>query len=105
QQSPIIELREKLNQLYPPQYVFNERELCAWKTMLKASGCTNITPFKKDDSTSSINKDTLQLLYNNGFLCTTPFHIVDVSNKFWKCFYKSLEENKNGMDGKSEFFQ
>ncbi|CAG8853850.1 16293_t:CDS:1, partial [Gigaspora margarita] len=50
QQSPIIELHEKLQQLYLLQHVFNKHELCAWKTILKASRCTNITPFKKDKS-------------------------------------------------------
>ncbi|CAG8458528.1 6386_t:CDS:10 [Scutellospora calospora] len=106
---PIIELRKKLQQLYPPQYVLSERELCAWRTMLKASGCTNISPFEKGQSeyefwsrssTSNIDQNTLQLLYNSGFIHTTPNYVIDISNKFWKCFQKSLNNNKNRIDVK-----
>ncbi|RIB22475.1 hypothetical protein C2G38_2173859 [Gigaspora rosea] len=81
---PILELREKLQQLYPSQYVFSERKLCAWRTLLKASGCTNITPFKRDQSeyefwsrssTSHIDQNILQFLHDSGFLHTIPNYI------------------------------
>ena len=36
--------------LYPSQYKFKDRELFAWKAILKATGCHEITPFTKDES-------------------------------------------------------
>ena len=50
QKSTIIELREMLKKIYPPDYLYSERELRAWRAMLKAAGCTEVTPFSKDQS-------------------------------------------------------
>jgi hypothetical protein len=50
QESTIIELREELKKIYPPNYLHDERELRAWRAMLRAAGCTEITPFSKDQS-------------------------------------------------------
>ncbi|RIB06040.1 hypothetical protein C2G38_2218079 [Gigaspora rosea] len=50
QESKIIELRTSLAQLYEPKYQINSRELCAWKSMLRHIGCTEITPYNKDQS-------------------------------------------------------
>ena len=50
----IIELYSSLTALYPPQYNFKDRELRAWKSMFKAAGCHEITPFTKDKS--KVNK-------------------------------------------------
>ncbi|RHZ59138.1 hypothetical protein Glove_365g253 [Diversispora epigaea] len=47
QHSTIIELYEKLQKLYPSNYILDDHELRAWRTMLKAVGCVNITPFEK----------------------------------------------------------
>jgi len=46
----IIELYNSLTALYPSQYKFKDRELFAWKAILKATGCHEITPFTKDES-------------------------------------------------------
>jgi len=42
----------------------------------------------------------LEILYRDGFLNTIPTNVFNSSNQFWKCFQKSLEENKTGHDGK-----
>ena len=46
----IIELHNRLSLLYPNDYIFSERELRAWREMLHAMGCINITPFDKGES-------------------------------------------------------
>ena len=48
--STIIELHSSLRALYPSKHNFKDRELQAWKAMLKAAGCHEITPFKDDQS-------------------------------------------------------
>lgn len=53
--SNIIELTMSLRSMYPEKHVFNERELQAWNSMLKAAGCTDITPFDSDISSASYN--------------------------------------------------
>lgn len=47
-----------------------------------------------------IDQNTLENLYHNGFLNAIPTNVFNSSNQFWKCFQKSLEENKKGHDGK-----
>ena len=46
----IIELSSELKLLYPPDHQFSDRELGAWLSMLRAAGCSNITPWSHDDS-------------------------------------------------------
>src|SRR5581483_8818036 len=43
----IIELYNSLTALYPSQYKFKDCELRAWKAMLKATGCHEITLLQK----------------------------------------------------------
>ena len=50
EQGTIIELYSNLKQLYPIDYKFSERELNAWRIMLRNIGCHDITPFSKQDS-------------------------------------------------------
>jgi hypothetical protein len=50
QKSNIIEFMAHLKPLYPPNYEFNDRELRAWRKMMKSVGCTNITPYEKQKS-------------------------------------------------------
>ena len=49
-QSTVIELNIALKNLYPTGYVFNQHEIEAWQVMLKATGCTKISPFEKNQS-------------------------------------------------------
>ncbi|CAG8451998.1 8156_t:CDS:2 [Diversispora eburnea] len=46
----IIEINITLTHLYPKIYKFTDREIQAWSLMLKAAGCTNITPFNNSIS-------------------------------------------------------
>jgi hypothetical protein len=48
--SSIIELTQKLKEIYPVGYIIEDRELRAWKALLRHAGCTKITPFKKEES-------------------------------------------------------
>ncbi|POG61118.1 hypothetical protein GLOIN_2v1786985 [Rhizophagus irregularis DAOM 181602=DAOM 197198] len=41
----IIDLKSHLKIIYPHNYNFDEREFRAWKAILHASGCTNVTPW------------------------------------------------------------
>nr|CAG8625699.1 15500_t:CDS:2 [Entrophospora candida] len=49
-QNTIIELNVALKNLYPTGHVFNQCEIEAWQPMLKATGCTKISPFEKNQS-------------------------------------------------------
>ncbi|POG59535.1 hypothetical protein GLOIN_2v1884984, partial [Rhizophagus irregularis DAOM 181602=DAOM 197198] len=107
----IIELYSALENIYPEEYQFKEREFRAWKALLRSVGCTNITPFDKDKSDKEFwtkaenpidDKHVLIYLYENNFLDMSlpddnPNPIV---NKFWSCFNESLKVNKKGIDGK-----
>ena len=55
QKSHIIELYTHFGEIYGLDYKFQERELHAWRMMLRATGCTNITPYNKDVPCVSIN--------------------------------------------------
>ena len=46
----IIELNSELKLLYPPDYKFSNREIGAWFSMLRATGCSNITPWSQNES-------------------------------------------------------
>ncbi|CAJ0835368.1 9581_t:CDS:2, partial [Entrophospora sp. SA101] len=77
QSSNIIEIRSELSCIYPSDYIFNDREYHAWRSLIKAAGDTNITPFNKKESlyefwtrnpNPSYDKETLFMLYDKGFL-------------------------------------
>lgn len=50
QSSNIIEIQSELSCIYPSDYIFNDREYRAWRSLIKAAGGTNITPFNKKES-------------------------------------------------------
>ncbi|CAH1766757.1 8865_t:CDS:2, partial [Entrophospora sp. SA101] len=109
-QSTIIELKMALQNFYPTNHVFNVREIAAWRAMLKATGCTEISPFEKEKSNyefwtrafdPSNDKNIMKMLYEKSFLNPNPSDVPDVSNEFWYCFQHSLDENKRGYDGKN----
>ncbi|CAJ0840315.1 13636_t:CDS:10 [Entrophospora sp. SA101] len=96
--STIIEFNSLLAELYPSGYTFKEHELRAWRAMLKAAGCHNVTPFEDDESkyqfwSCSLNtlqdQQILSQLYSLGFLSPTPIHKktpIDeehISKSFW----------------------
>ena len=49
----VIELSSELKLLYPPEHQFSDcddRELSAWLSMLRAAGCSDITPWSHSES-------------------------------------------------------
>ena len=38
----------KFKEIYSPNYIVKDRELRAWKALLRHTGCSNITPFGKE---------------------------------------------------------
>ncbi|RIB02546.1 hypothetical protein C2G38_2227536 [Gigaspora rosea] len=53
-QNYIIELHQKLKEIYSKEQVIEEREWQAWKALLNHSGCTEITPYSKEQSDIAI---------------------------------------------------
>ena len=77
QKSNIIELYTHLGKVYDLNYEVSERELRSWRTMFRALGCTNITPYNNDISydefwmnatNSEKDRETITNLYMEGFL-------------------------------------
>ncbi|CAB4485259.1 unnamed protein product [Rhizophagus irregularis] len=106
---PIIELHSQLASLYPNGYIFSEREMRAWRAMLRATGCINITPFDKEESEYEFwtrssdpesDKAMINMLYQNGFLRTIPSNMFNATEVFWESFEHSLSLNKRGANGK-----
>jgi hypothetical protein len=56
QSSSVIEFKTHLKLIYPPEHEFTDRELRAWRTIMKSVGCTNITPFKNEEPMVNICK-------------------------------------------------
>ncbi|CAJ0644091.1 1261_t:CDS:2 [Entrophospora sp. SA101] len=51
QSSNIIEIRSELSCIYPSDYIFNDREYCAWCSLIKAAEtCNNAQQFAKSIS-------------------------------------------------------
>ncbi|CAB4435616.1 unnamed protein product [Rhizophagus irregularis] len=119
QESSIIEFMTHLKPLYPPNYEFTDRELRAWRKMMKSVGCTNITPYKKEESKPEFwtyavdpSSDHAALLYLfdkgllNGVYKNEPEFIEKnnqlkvIIDKFWNCFKEAIGVNKCGLDGK-----
>ncbi|CAG8694238.1 11259_t:CDS:1, partial [Dentiscutata heterogama] len=48
QESNLIELTTKLQEIYPPNYIIKDHELRTWRALLQYTGCTNITLFGKE---------------------------------------------------------
>ncbi|CAB4490494.1 unnamed protein product [Rhizophagus irregularis] len=112
QESNIIEFMAHLKPLYPPNYEFNDRELRAWRLMMKSVGCTNIMPYKKEkskpefwtcavnsssDSTALLylfNKNLLNGVYNNEAEFKKENNQLKITiDKFWKCFKEAIKRN------------
>lgn len=126
----IIDLKSHLKTIYSHNYNFDEREFRAWKAMLHASGCTNVTPWSCDESevnlyrilrisiqaidsiyihkielwTKSSNptteQETLSSLFKAGLLTPIPIHMPNATRTFWSCFNQALASNKKTYDGK-----
>ncbi|RIB02582.1 hypothetical protein C2G38_2227446 [Gigaspora rosea] len=108
-QTNIVELYSSLGDIYPPDYQFSDREISAWRAMLRASGCQNITPWAPEESKYQLwtknalhenDRAILQQLYNLGFLNSSPSYVPNKTRIFWQCFNKALADNKKTKDGK-----
>ncbi|CAJ0827007.1 1080_t:CDS:2 [Entrophospora sp. SA101] len=117
QSSNIIEIRSELSCIYPSDYIFNDREYRAWRSLIKAAGGTNITPFNKKESlcefwtrnpNPSYDKETLFMLYDKGFLSPTPspsepicdLETCNNAQRFAKSISDAIDANKKGLEGK-----
>lgn len=49
QKTTIIEFTSHLASIYPEDYQITDKILGAWRRMMQYVGCTNITPYKKDE--------------------------------------------------------
>ncbi|UZO02042.1 uncharacterized protein OCT59_020540 [Rhizophagus irregularis] len=104
QKSHIIELYTHFCEIYDLDYKFQERELHAWRMMLRATGCTNITPYNKDVSCNEFwtnvpdpekDRKTIAKLYEEGLL-----NVNSQADTLWNCFRNSYNANSKGIDGK-----
>ncbi|CAB4376147.1 unnamed protein product [Rhizophagus irregularis] len=119
QESNIIELMLHLKPLYPLDHEFTDRELRAWRKMMKNVGCTNITPYKKQELkpefwTCSVDfnneSNALLYLFNKNLLNGVDKKEAEfikenkrlkmIIEKFWRSFKETIKANKCGWDGK-----
>jgi hypothetical protein len=49
---------------------------------------------------SNKDRETLQVLYNLGFLYPVPSKFCNQTKILWNCIHESLDANKRGQDGK-----
>ncbi len=64
QKSTIIEINSFISDVYNDNHEIGMRELRAWRAILEAIGCKNITPFERDVSDVSIIIKTDHVLYS-----------------------------------------
>lgn len=112
-ENSILTFDQILQALYPLTYDIPNNERCAWRAMLKACGCTNVTPFSKKVSSiefwsksnhSQVDKANLQQLYKQELLNLNqndvPVYINTGKNDvFWESFRIALKANKRGSKG------
>ena len=63
QKSTIIEIKSFIRDVYNDNHEINMRELRAWRVILEAIGCKNITPFEEDISNINIIKKLTAALF------------------------------------------
>lgn len=117
QDSTIFEFNQVMNIIYSSNYKLQDKDIRAWKAMLQASGCTNITPYSNKESqlefwSRAVNSNadcaTIKMLYKNGFLqlinnSNIPVIISnnDRENIFWNSFRDAYwNANKRGIYGR-----
>ncbi|RIB15734.1 hypothetical protein C2G38_2191755 [Gigaspora rosea] len=105
-----------LAHIYLSDHIFSEHELFAWRAMMHAVGCNNITPFFKNETKiefwtyatdSSSDKETLLNLYNMGLLkapLVDENELADENEstdkrKLWNSFNQALTKNIHGING------
>ncbi|RHZ85698.1 hypothetical protein Glove_62g34 [Diversispora epigaea] len=109
QKSSIILFPKILESIYPINYQFQDKELSAWRSMFRACGCTDVTPYHRKLSKTEFwsnaqdpqsDQNTLSYLYHSDMLQIEPVEIIKSSNNnIWELFKKSLHSNKRGAEG------
>lgn len=79
QPNNIIELRSALQLIYPTEYEIGVREFRAWKAMLKNVGCSDVTPYEKDQSKVSVVSKMLKLYQIRGINAMLQLVIIIMS--------------------------
>ncbi|RIB05182.1 hypothetical protein C2G38_2220385 [Gigaspora rosea] len=98
----------KFKEIYPPNYIVKDRELRAWKALLRHTGCTNVTPFGKESKFEfwTRSKDSakdgamLKYLYESKFLQNVPVNNENKTDQFWNTFQDALDSNIRGNNRK-----
>ncbi|CAJ0862113.1 2688_t:CDS:2, partial [Entrophospora sp. SA101] len=110
QSSNIIEIRSELSCIYPSDYIFNDREYRAWRSLIKAAVPLFIifSEFWTRNPNPSYDKETLFMLYDKGFLSPTPspsepicdLETCNNAQRFAKSISDAIDANKKGLEGK-----
>ncbi|RHZ86841.1 hypothetical protein Glove_43g2 [Diversispora epigaea] len=114
QKSSIVLFPNVLRKIYPSNYIFQEKELRAWRAMFIACGCTNVTPIPKKKSRiefwskaldPNADKELLENLYKNNIIQLNNQTSISnsISTKddiFWNSFRKALISNGKGSNNK-----
>nr|CAG8517254.1 7859_t:CDS:2 [Entrophospora candida] len=99
----IIEFTSHLRSIYQPKVEITNVMWGAWRRMMKGVGCTNITPFGKDESDlefwtyaedPSNDQALIRYLYTTNLLNNVPYDPSVKNNELQK------QMNKRGLDGK-----
>ncbi|RIA89453.1 hypothetical protein C1645_738624 [Glomus cerebriforme] len=120
--SSVIELSSHLTRIYPENYELIDRELRAWRSMMRKVGCMNITPFTKKQSSfefwtyssdPSNDQALISYLYTENLLNGMPYNLLESDikienmkmqntiDKFWMSFDESIQMNKHRFDEKT----
>ncbi|RIB04744.1 hypothetical protein C2G38_2221483 [Gigaspora rosea] len=75
----IEDWQTKFKEIYLPNYIIKDRELRAWKALLRNTSCSNITPFGKESKCPNHENQT---------------------DQFWSAFQDALDSNIHGNDEK-----
>ncbi|CAB4392380.1 unnamed protein product [Rhizophagus irregularis] len=121
QSTTIIEFTSHLASIYPVNYEVTNVILGAWRAMMRYVGCTDITPYKKKESSlefwtyaedSTSDGALILYLYTKNLLNGIPYdpsksevlvknqELRNKVGQFWNCFDTSIKINKRGLEGK-----
>ncbi|CAG8793111.1 15598_t:CDS:2, partial [Racocetra persica] len=117
QKSTVIQFPYILQNIYPTEYEFQDKELRAWRAMFFACECINITLVSKKElfiefwskvSNPTADRELLKSFYENNLMqlnkkISAPVpepqpNLQDIT--FWDIFRETLLLNKRGSDDK-----
>ncbi|CAB4401878.1 unnamed protein product [Rhizophagus irregularis] len=124
QSTTIIEFTSHLASIYPVNYEVTNVILGAWRAMMRYVGCTDITPYKKKESSlefwtyaedSTSDGALILYLYMKNLLNGIPYdpsksevlvknqELRNKVGQFWNCFDTSIKINKRGLEDFKRF--